>query len=67
MNLKNGVPVINKDSWNNNSNLLFIDQPIGTGYSKAKDDDMVKTEEEIAKYFGEFLIKFLAIFPELKS
>lgn len=28
---------------------------------------MVKTEEEIAKYFGEFLIKFLAIFPELKS
>ena len=56
--LVDGKPEINMDSWNNNMNLLFIDQPIGTGYSKAKNEDMVKTEEEISIHFGIFLEKF---------
>jgi len=26
----------NQYSWNNSANLLYVDQPIGTGFSKAK-------------------------------
>ncbi len=35
MKLVDGKPVKNDFSWNNKANLLFIDQPIGTGYSRA--------------------------------
>ncbi len=48
MRLDGGKPVKNEDSWNNKANLLFIDQPIGTGYSKGDSSDMVKSEEEVA-------------------
>ncbi len=58
MKLVDGRPVINEYSWNNNANLLFIDQPIGTGYSRADDNDMDKSEEEISIHFGQFLEKF---------
>jgi serine carboxypeptidase-like clade I len=28
--------VLNKNAWNNNAHVLFLDQPIGTGFSFAK-------------------------------
>ena len=45
----------NEFSWNNQANMLYVDQPIGTGFSKAKLVDYVKTEDEIAKDFFTFL------------
>ena len=43
----NGNPVINPNSWNSNANLLFVDNPIGTGFSHAKLDDMAQVEEDV--------------------
>lgn len=65
--LVDGFPKINLDSWNNKANLLFIDQPIGTGYSKADPVDMPKTEEQVSEQFGQFLIQFYLKFPEFKN
>ena len=39
---------INEFSWNNNTNLLYVDNPIGTGYSKSGPNDYVINEEEVA-------------------
>jgi len=37
--------VTNPYSWNTNSNLLFVDQPVGTGYSHASFLDYTKNED----------------------
>ena len=41
----------NQWSWNNNANLLYVDQPIGTGYSQGGTHD-VRTEKEVAADMG---------------
>jgi carboxypeptidase C (cathepsin A) len=56
--------LINRHSWHNVANLLFIDQPVGTGfaYTKSKNglasnDDMVNTQ------FYTFLQEFFKLHP----
>ncbi|KAJ7253357.1 serine carboxypeptidase [Mycena haematopus] len=48
----------NKYSWNSNSNMLFIDQPVGVGFSYAEYGETVKTTEEAAKDIAAFLAIF---------
>jgi len=70
---ENGPYTINEDlslkinpySWNNFANLLFVDQPLGTGFSTTK--VLEKTEEEIAADFYIFFTEFLAAYPSLKG
>jgi len=73
---ENGPYTINEDltlkknqfSWNNKANLIFIDQPVGTGFSKAKDPThFARNEKMVAENFYRFLIKFYAKFPQFKS
>jgi cathepsin A (carboxypeptidase C) len=55
----------NPYSWNNKANLLYVDQPVGTGFSYANPLHMVTNEEEVAENMAQFLIKFLDKFPQL--
>jgi carboxypeptidase D len=62
--LEGGRVSINPHSWHKVANLLFIDQPVGTGfaYTKsktgyAKNDDMVNAQ------FYKFLTGFFAVHP----
>ena len=73
---ENGPYTINDDlslkqnpySWNSNANLLFIDQPVGTGFSHAKNPThYARNEEMVAENFYRFLIKFFATYPNLKG
>jgi carboxypeptidase C (cathepsin A) len=32
-NVSGSTPVLNPNSWNNYANMLYVDQPIGTGFS----------------------------------
>lgn len=57
----------NAYSWNTKSNLLFVDQPIGTGFSKGRVIDYVTNEDEIAEDFYIFLKGFFEKFPEFKG
>lgn len=56
--------VMNNGSWNEFANLLFVDNPVGTGFSYANTDSYVHELTEMASQFVEFLEKFFAIFPE---
>jgi len=57
----------NPDSWNNFADLLFVDQPVGTGFSRAKTPHNCTTQLCVASNFYIFFKKFLAKHPELKG
>lgn len=57
----------NEYAWNNHANMLYVDQPVGTGFSKAKITDYVKNETEIAEDFYLFMTKFVETYPEFKG
>jgi len=48
---------VNEYSWNTDANVVWMDQPVGTGYSNATILD--KNEMEIAEDFYNFLLGFI--------
>jgi cathepsin A (carboxypeptidase C) len=57
----------NPHSWNSNANLLYVDQPVGTGFSHADVTHMVTNEDEVADNMATFMQKFLEQFPQLQG
>lgn len=57
----------NVDSWNKYANLLFLDQPLGTGYSKAEEKIASNDLSTISENVVLFLQKYFEVFPEQKS
>lgn len=56
--------VLNDGSWHEFANLLFVDNPVGTGFSYVDTDSYVHELDEMADQFVVFLEKFFALFPE---
>lgn len=54
-------------SWNVKNNLLFIDQPVGTGYSFTEKNCFAKNESDIGRDLYSALIQFLKLFPDLQN
>jgi carboxypeptidase D len=54
----------NEGSWDEFANLLFVDNPVGTGFSYVDGDSYVHELKEMADQMVTFLDKFFAIFPE---
>jgi serine carboxypeptidase 1 len=55
-------------TWANVANLLFVDNPVGTGYSYVTDASLLtRNEEEIAADLLAFFVQFLTDFPEFTS
>lgn len=70
--LSQGVPVSTQLSareyaWNRNANLLYVDQPVGTGFSHGKVDGYVHNETQVAEDMYSFLQQFLAVFTDLQG
>ncbi|CAH7682581.1 carboxypeptidase Y [Phakopsora pachyrhizi] len=58
----------NPDSWNRNSNLLFLDQPTGVGYSyQETSEKLVRNSNEAAVDVYAFLQLLYSHFPEYKN
>lgn len=55
---------INDFSWHHAANLLFLDQPVGTGMSFTRGNDYRTDEETVASDFYQFLQKFLRLHDE---
>ncbi|XP_077300118.1 venom serine carboxypeptidase-like [Arctopsyche grandis] len=58
----------NPYSWHNENSLLFIDNPVGTGFSFSNSEEgYAQNQTIIAEHLYTFLIQFLRIFPELQN
>jgi carboxypeptidase D len=51
-------------SWNEFANLLFVDNPVGTGFSYVDTNHYVHELQEMANQFVQFLEKWFNLFPE---
>ena len=53
-------------AWNANANLIFIDSPVGTGYSYVDDPSLLTTtNEQIATDLLAVFKNLTAVYPEL--
>ncbi|AJR86845.1 Kex1p [Saccharomyces cerevisiae YJM689] len=67
-----GKLYLNEGSWISKGDLLFIDQPTGTGFSVEQNKDEGKIDknkfdedlEDVTKHFMDFLENYFKIFPE---
>lgn len=56
---------MNEFSWTNLSSILYVEQPVGTGFSQGVPN--IKNEHDLAEQFTGFLAQFLEVFSELKG
>ncbi|KAJ8297313.1 Pheromone-processing carboxypeptidase KEX1 [Rhodotorula toruloides] len=54
-------------AWNEYANVIFVDQPVGTGYSYMSTNEYVHDLPEASAHVVEFLSKFYNVFPEFKN
>lgn len=54
-------------SWDEFANVLFIDNPVGTGYSYVDTDSYVHELKEMAEQIVTFLKDFFRMFPEYED
>lgn len=58
----------NKYSWNRNSSVIYVDNPVGAGFSFTKNSTCYsKNEVQVADNFLKFLKEFFRLFPLLKN
>lgn len=57
-----------KYAWTNQYNLLYIDQPVGTGYSFTNSSQgLIDNQEKVADHLYKALSQFFLLYPELKK
>nr|POE85469.1 pheromone-processing carboxypeptidase kex1 [Quercus suber] len=61
---KDGTLRFNDGGWDEFSNVLFVDNPVGTGFSYVDGDSYLHELDEMSSNMIMFLEKWFAIFPE---
>ena len=64
---EDGTLRLNEGSWNEFANLLFVDNPVGTGFSYVDTDSYLHELDEMADNFVTFLEKFFELFPHFEE
>jgi len=59
------LPTRNEWSWTNVSSVLYVEQPVGTGYSQGQ--PTARNENDVAAQLVGFLQQFLELFSEMKG
>lgn len=57
----------NEGSWDEFANLLFVDQPVGTGFSYVNSDSYIHELTEMSAQFVTFLERWFEVFPEYEK
>ncbi|KAF8530534.1 Alpha/Beta hydrolase protein [Hysterangium stoloniferum] len=58
---------LNNFSWNNAADMLWVDQPVGTGFATADANGYVANEDEMAVDMLAFLDALTRVFPSLAT
>ncbi|CAO3688037.1 unnamed protein product [Rhizopus stolonifer] len=58
---------INEGGWQNYATNIYVDQPVGTGFSFADSDSYMHSLPEAADKFIQFIDKLLDLFPNLRQ
>jgi carboxypeptidase D len=58
-------PYVNSYSWTKAATMLYVEQPIGTGFTTGAVTNT--NEDQVAAQFAGFLDNFYKVFPELAS
>jgi carboxypeptidase D len=58
-------PTVNEHSWTNLSSILWVEQPVGTGFSQGVPN--AQNEDDVAAQLVGFMQQFLEVFSELKG
>jgi carboxypeptidase D len=58
-------PTPNEFSWTNLSSVLWVEQPVGTGFSQGTPN--ITNEVDLAAQLVGFMQQFLEVFPEMKN
>jgi carboxypeptidase C (cathepsin A) len=53
---------VNPHAWTKEANVIYIDNPVGAGFSYS--DKLPSTEEEVENDLYEFLIQWFQLFPQ---
>ena len=64
-NAPGSTPMLNPNSWTNFANMLYVDQPIGTGFSYGTDS--ATSTVAAAPYVWKLLQAFYARFPNYEN
>lgn len=65
---KNLKAVPRQYSWHVNHNLIYIDNPVGTGFSFTDSEDgYARNQTQVGENLYEALIQFFQLFPELQK
>ncbi|KAI8853641.1 Alpha/Beta hydrolase protein [Chytridium lagenaria] len=56
----------NEYSWHHGSSVIFLDQPVGTGYSSIGTGTYTSSMDTVVAHLLEFMDKFYLIFPHLR-
>ena len=65
-----GSPTIgrlNPHSWSRRANMIYIDSPVGSGYSFAQPEGIPTTQSDVADDLYAFLVQFFTLFPEYRT
>lgn len=54
----------NDGAWDEFANVMFVDNPVGTGFSFVDTDSYLHELPDMANQFVQFLEKWFALFPE---
>src|SRR5450830_494498 len=53
--------------WNKLANMLYVDQPLGTGLSQVDAGGRVRTRDKVVADFYDFLVEFYRLFPDYRT
>ena len=54
-------------SWNNKFDVLYVDQPAGTGFSTAQEGSYARNQDDVAEAFSAFLANFYRAYPDART
>ena len=58
---------LNPHSWHRVASVIYVDSPVGAGFSFHEAEDPPSTQSEVADDLYEFLLQFFALFPAYRQ